>query len=201
MKKYTSHQGKAGFIGLIFLLAAITVNQRLHAQQTSISQYALMSGWNISAGSTGLDLGSGTVITGGGFAGSMQNIKSTGYLNLTGSVFSGGRITFSSSNTISGRVTAASGSQPRLSASSNFKVGGDVDVNGNISITKSGSSITGKVTQPSGSTYSGPTPAGGRVTGIPNLPTLPAMPAVTDFAGFPYGTTSITNSQSIIPGK
>ncbi len=134
--------------------------------------------------------------------GSKQSLKSTGSLNLTGSIFSGGKIALSNYSTITGRLTAATGTGTVFQAGNGTKINGNVDVKGNISIgTSGGSFIKGKVTQPQGSSYKGPTPAGGRISGTPNLPVLPAMPVVTNFSNFPYGTTEVNNSGIIVPGK
>ena len=141
------------------------------------------------------------LISGGGLVGSKQSLKTTGSLNLTGSIFSAGKIVLSNNNTISGRVSAASGTGTILQAGTGTKITGNIDVKGNISIGTSGSILSGKVTQSTGSTYSGPTPAGGKVLGTPDLPIQPVMPAITNFTNFPYGTADIKNSQTITPGK
>ena len=59
--------------------------------------------------------------------------------------------------------------------------------------------VSGKVTHPAGTTYTGPLPGGGNITGTPALPVLPAMPAITSFPAF--GSTNITASGTIIPGE
>ncbi|MFM2135144.1 MAG: hypothetical protein RL021_544, partial [Bacteroidota bacterium] len=59
--------------------------------------------------------------------------------------------------------------------------------------------VTGTVTQPSGATYSGPVPAGGRIIGTPNLPVLPVFPAEITFPA--SGSTAITNNTTITPGN
>ena len=47
----------------------------------------------------------------------------------------------------------------------------NIDVNGNIVI--EAGTVSGKVTHPVGTSYSGPTPAGGNIIGVPQLPILP----------------------------
>jgi len=76
------------------------------------------------------------------------------------------------------------------------KLGGNIDALASISV--SSGTVSGKVTHPSGSTYTGPVPAGGNVTGSPTIPTMPVMPAITSFPN--YGDTNITNTRTITPG-
>jgi len=57
----------------------------------------------------------------------------------------------------------------------------------------------GKVTQPAGFTYNGPTPAGGREVGTVNI-TFPSLPAPVSFKPFPQ-LADITGTRDITPGE
>ncbi|MBI1341739.1 MAG: S8 family serine peptidase [Terrimonas sp.] len=195
------------FFKFKFLLAAILfflMGNAIWAQQKTIGEYVIFGG-KPAAGQTapsspgyGVILGASSNITGGDI-GSYQFIQSTGDLNAFGNVNSGGTIQLYNINIVNGKITAANSqvlNTTILSVGNNASLGGNIDVNGNIII---GSGIvSGRVTHPLGTTYSGPVPSGGEVTGAPALPILPEMPAITAFPS--YGTTNITNSTSITPG-
>ncbi len=174
--------------------------------QTNISDYIVFGGTSgvlpghtpPSAPGYGVQLGSSSNLQGGS-VGSFQLVKSTGNLTINANIYSGGKVDLANSNTISGKITAANayaGSGNILSAGSNINIGNNVDVNGNILI--SGGVVTGRVTHPVGTTYTGPFPGGGNVTGTPVLPVLPQMPAVTNFPA--AGAAGVTTTQSISPG-
>lgn len=70
-------------------------------------------------------------------------------------------------------------------------------MNGNVVV--SGGTVSGRVTHPTGTTYTGPAPAGGNIVGVPAIPTLPALPVITTFPA--AGTTNITTTQTLSPGN
>jgi|GEM_PF-5762692 len=183
-------------ICLSFIAGFLMLNQHNLSAQTKISDYVIFGGWTSNAGVNAVDM-SGSVFTGGGAIGSAQSIRTTGSLNLTGSIFSAGRILFSSNNRVTGRLTAASGSEPVLQTGTGLSIGGDVDVNGNILI--GGGVISGTITQPVGSTIS-PT-SYTSVKGTPNLPVLPTQPAInTALPGIVLSASpNITGTRTLTP--
>lgn len=174
--------------------------------QSLISDYALFGGQSNTSGVTapaspglGVVLCSSSNIQNGAI-GSYSLIQTNGNASLGNGLYSNGRIVLSNSNTVAGRVTAANAGGLTgniLSVGSSTNISGNIDVNGSISI--GGGTVSGRITQPSGFTYSGPTPGGGRVIGTPSLPTLPAFPAEITFPA--YGTTNITGNTTLTPGS
>ena len=126
-------------------------------------------------------------------------IQSTGNASITGNIYSGGTIILANGNTVGGRISAANTAALTgtiLNVGSSAKLNGNIDVNGNIVV--SGGMVSGMVTHPPGTTYTGPTPGMGNVIGTPGLPALPVMPVITVFP--PAGTMNITATQKITPG-
>ena len=186
---------KARFHVLLFLLILPFTT---FSQQLKITDFIIFGGSGQCSGSTvcGVELGPTLNITGGA-VGSYRLVKSTGGITLNGSIFSEGIVQLTNGNTIKGRITAKniSGlSGTTLSVGSNANITGNIDVNGNIVI--SGGTVSGKVTHPTGTTYSGPAPAGGNITGPPSLPGMPTLPEVTSFD--PAGTTDITSIRPLL---
>jgi hypothetical protein len=115
----------------------------------------------------------------------------------------GGIITLASGNVVQGNITSSanncSNKDNAFTAFSGFSLKGNLDINGNIFISKyDNSKVDGKVTHPSGTYYNGPLPSGGEVKGTPAIPTLPPNAPITKFE--PAGKTDITNTQTITPG-
>src|SRR6185295_8387255 len=136
----------------------------------------------------------------GGAAGSYRLVVTTGTVKFTGNIYSGGTVQLANSNTVSGKISAANTqglTGTILSIGTNASLGNNIDVKGNIII--GGGTVSGKVTHPPGTTYSGPVPAGGNITGTPTLPQMPPMPGITSFS--PYGSLNITGTQTILPGS
>jgi hypothetical protein len=145
-----------------------------------------------------VQFGSSVTINGGSI-GSNKLVKTTGGINLTGNIYSGGTVVLANSNKVTGRITAANTAGlggTILSVGSSAIIGGNIDVNGNIVV--SGGTISGKVTHPDGTSYLGPVPGGGNIIGAPSLPTLPALPAITNFPA--AGSTNISANMTIVPG-
>ena len=177
---------------ILFLLPHI-----VNAQQLKITDFAVFGG-NGSSASCLVNIGSSSSINGGS-VGSYKLVQTTGNASVTGNIYSGGTVILANGSTIGGRITAANSASLTgtiLNAGSSEVLKGNIDVNGNIVV--SGGTISGKVTHPSGTTYTGPIPAQGNVIGILSLPTLPIMPQVTSFPS--AGTQNITTSTTITPG-
>lgn len=87
-------------------------------------------------------------------------------------------------------------SEVTLKTGSSVSVGGNIDAYGSILI--GGGSVSGQVTHPAGTTYSGPRPGGGNVTGSPNIPVVPAFPANVTFQAL--GGQDIMYGMSLMPG-
>ncbi|HEY2349756.1 MAG TPA: S8 family serine peptidase, partial [Puia sp.] len=170
--------------------------QLLSAQQTNITDFVLFGG-SSSCATCAVTLGSATAITGS--IGSYHIVQSTGNASVTGNMYSGGTVKLSNGNTVTGRITAANipaVTGTILSAGTSSLLKGNIDVNGNIVV--GGGTVSARVTHPAGTTYSGPAPTLGNVTGNPSLPTLPSMPSVTTFPV--AGTANITATKTITPG-
>ncbi|MFM2208234.1 MAG: hypothetical protein RL213_2209, partial [Bacteroidota bacterium] len=176
------------------------------AQSLQITNFAIYGGQRNAVGVTapaapgyGVVFNSSTSMQGGNI-GSEVLIQTTGNSGFGANLLSGGTVSLNNSNTVSGRITAANGGNLTgnvLSVGSSANLSGAIDVNGNILI--GGGTVSGTVTQPSGATYSGPAPAGGRIVGTPNLPVLPAFPAEITFPAF--GATTISNNTTLTPGN
>ena len=191
----------------LFLFAAWFPSFTGFSQQTQplpMSDFVLFSG----AGGPGtancyspgyaVQIGSASTVN-GGTIGSLKLVKTTGNVSVTGNIFSKGTIVLANSNSVTGKIAASNSPNTYgtiLSVGSNANLGGDIDVNGKIVV--GGGTVSGKVTHPSGTTYTGPAPAGGNITGVPVLPTFPNLPPVTQFP--PYKSTDITKTKTITPG-
>jgi hypothetical protein len=207
MKKFFSLQGffVKPVIGLLICTLLGPLNSS--AQQLRIFDFAIFggngtcpNGQTLSSPQCAVQLGSATFVNGGS-VGSYRLVKSTGNINIAGNIHSGGTIELANGNSVSGKITAANSQGLSINTTillvgSNATFGGNIDVKGKIVI--GGGVVSGKVTHPPGTSYSGPTPAGGNVTAAPSLPTLPTMPAISNFPD--YGTTDITSTTPIIPG-
>ena len=177
---------------IVFFLLLIVHPCTLFAQQLKVSDFVLFGG------STSVEISSSTNIQGGSIA-SFTLVKTTGNSTLNASIYSGGSVLLNNSNIVTGKITAANSKGATgsiLSIGSSANIGGNIDVNGNIII--GGGTVSGKVTHPAGTTYSGPLPAGGSITGPPTLPVFPVMLTITNFPL--AGSTDITSSQVITPG-
>src|SRR5437868_6322637 len=147
-----------------FLLLLILWPAKLLAQQIKVSDFALFGG------TAGVEISSSTSIQGGSI-GSFTNVKTTGSSTLNANIYSGGTIQLNNKIVVTGKITAANSKALTgtiLSVGSSANIGGNIDVNGNIVI--GGGTVSGKVTHPAGTSYSGPAPAGGNITGTPVLP-------------------------------
>ena len=196
----TTRTGLA-FTFILFLLSTLTT----FAQTLQMSDFVLFGG-NGGTGTTtpaspgyGVQLGSSTTVNGGS-VGSLKLVKSTGNSSITGNIYSVGTVVLNNSNTVTGKITAANSpvvSGTILSVGSSANLGGNIDVNGNIVV--GGGTVSGIVKHPSSTTYTGPAPAGGNISGTPALPTFPALPAITTFPAFP-NMADITSTQTITAG-
>ena len=192
----------------VVIVVILLLSFQAGAQQLNISDFVLFGGnGNCPSGSgqatppspgCALQIGSSTSIQGGSI-GSFNLVKSTGTASVTGNIYSGGTVVLANSNTVNGKITAANtlnSTATILFVGSGALLGGNIDVKGKITV--GGGTVSGRVTHPTGTTYTGPTPGGGNVTGTPTLPTLPQMPAITSFQA--YGSTNVTSTQTLSPG-
>lgn len=191
----------------VLLLISIFFSAMLCAQQPSkITEYVLFGGSLPIPGQTtpaapgyAVQLGSSAKILSGSI-GSYSLVLSTGNLSVSGNIYSGGKVELANSNVVTGRIAVANSSLLTnvnvLKIGSSANLGGNIDVNGNIEI--GGGTVSGIVTHPIGTNYSGPSIGARNVTGTPNIPGLPQMPPVTNFPV--AGTVSITNTKTLTPG-
>ncbi len=201
MKQFYTGVYKAfSVFGLTALLSFCMQQQVLAQASTSIKDYVIFGGWN---GAGGVVIGNSVNITGNGALGSQRLVRSTGIMQLTGSIFSGGQVDLAGNNRITGRIAAASGTGNLVQAASGLNLTGNIDAQGNVNIVSPGT-VNGRVTVPVGFTYTGPAPTLGSVNGIPSIPTLPRQPKITDltkYAPVPSNsTTNITTNRTITPG-
>ena len=207
MKKfiYSGHSIKY----FLALTICIFIGSFIHAQQTKITDYVIFGGQKNSTPAQtpplppgyAVQLASSNNIQGGGHIGSYNLIQTTGSINI-GSInsvtnmYSGGKINLANSNTVTGNLTAESNNGTVISIGSNAIITGNITANGNILV--SGGVVNGTVTQPSGSTYTGPVPSGGNnIGGAPSPSILPAMPTITTFPA--AGNTNISNNETVLP--
>ena len=179
------------------------------AQQTKITDFVVFGG-NGSCPSgigqkTPLFPGCGvllgkSVILRSGSIGSYNIIKSGDLVNIGSNILSGGSVQLGNSVQVNGNIAAANNSRNLgtvVGIGTSLNLLGNLDAAGNIAITSG--TVKGKVTYSVGSTYAGPIPTGGNVTGPPNLPILPTTPSITNFPA--AGTVDITTTQTITPGS
>lgn len=193
------------FLSFLAMLCAALMASTVQAQVTQITDYAMFSGnggpgtTNPGASGYGVILGSSTNINGGNI-GSYALVQTTGGASFSGNIYSGGKVILANGNSVTGRITAANSaalSGTIFQAGSSQILSGNIDVNGNI-VVGSGT-VTGIVTHPTGTTYTGPNIGANNHVGTPSLPTLPALLPVTTFPA--AGSTNITNNQTITPGN
>src|SRR6478672_4593957 len=121
MKKIFGKTGVNPTFAIFFLLFSLTHFQA-RSQQLDIRQFVLF-------GSNGVTFSSSTKTTGNGSVGSNKFVKTNGGTVFGGSINSAGRVELSSSNTVSGSITAANSVIPPYT--------------GNIVSIGSGASISG----------------------------------------------------------
>ncbi len=188
---------KGSFILFVIILCFFGVTGSF-AQQTTMKDFVLFGG-NSSFATGYVQLGSSSSVQGGS-VGSYKLVNTTGSTTINANINSGGKITLANSNVITGKITAANSpvvSGTILSVGSSTNISGNIDVNGNIVI--GGGTVSGIVTHPTGTTYSGPAIGARDVTGTPTLPGLPQMPPITVFSPFP-SLPDINSTRSITPG-
>ncbi|MBP9925790.1 MAG: hypothetical protein KBF45_07340, partial [Cyclobacteriaceae bacterium] len=190
-------------VAAVILTPLLTQGQQV--QQLKMSDFVLFSG----AGGPGTShcdnpgnavriAGSSTVV--GGSVGSLKLIYTTGPVTITGNVHSKGTVLLANSNSVTGDITVSNSPisfGTILLTGSNSALGGNIDVIGQVIV--KGGVVSGRVTQPAGAYYSGPTPLGGRITGTPNLPVFPALPEIINFPPYPQ-MPDITTTRIITPG-
>ncbi|MFC0775973.1 MBG domain-containing protein [Terrimonas alba] len=206
MRKFKKHQLRiwSTFCFFIFSLVTITSN----AQSPAMGDFAIFAGSGVSGSVTppapgyGVQIGSSITVNGGS-VGSYSLVQTTGNATINSNIYSGGKVVLTNSNVVSGKIAAAnSASLPGtiLSVGSSANITGNIDVNGNIVI--GGGTVSGIVTHPPGTTYSGPSIGSRDVTGTPALPDLPSLPGITQFPEPEPNVVpqDITNTKTIEPG-
>ncbi|MDN3654626.1 MBG domain-containing protein [Ferruginibacter paludis] len=195
---------KSAFTFVLFLSLLST----LQAQQTSISDYVIFGGTSQplqgqkapAAPGYGVQLGSSTTINGGSI-GSYKFVQTTGNSSIGANIFSGGTISLTNSNVVTGKIAAGlPNTNPApgtvLSIGSSATLGGSINVNGNIVI--GGGTVTGPVNHPLNTTYYF---ANNLVPNVANplvtLPVLPSMPAINQFP-VNNSTVDITTTTKLI---
>ncbi|MDQ6903159.1 MAG: S8 family serine peptidase, partial [Bacteroidota bacterium] len=176
----------------VIIFLAVLCPKLMVAQQTKISDFALFGG------SGGVELSSSTSVQGGSI-GSFKDVKTSGNATLNSNIYSGGTIELYNNNVVSGNIAAANTNGSRgitLTAGYSTYIAGNVDAAGSIYI--KGGKVSGQVTHPAGTRYSGPQPHGGEIKGDPSLPVLPSLPAITNFPA--AGWNKISYSTVITPG-
>ena len=173
---------------------------QLPAQSSQIQDYVILAGSNTctNAGSCGVSIGPNNTIYSGQI-GSYNGIVTSSNLIYSGSFYANQLINLSGGNQISGSIYVANpdaDTNTMLISGSSTSIGGNLLVNGNISINSG--SVSGTVTHPAGSTYSGPVPNGGEVISTPVFNALPLYPIVQTFIA--AGNGKISNTQTITPG-
>ena len=192
----------------LFLLTCMSLQLSLksNAQTLQMSDFVLFGGngsapgcTNPTSPGTAVQIGSSSSIN-SGFVGSYNLVKTTGPVIFQNDIHSKGKIDLANSNKVYGKISSsntANASGNIVQVGSNAVLSGNIDVKGNVYV--SGGTVSGRVTHPSGTSYTGPSPAGGNVTGTPNLPTLPSLPAILSFPS--AGSTNFTSTSVITPGN
>lgn len=192
---------------LLLLSGIIILSSRLYAQQPTSSRDYVLFGGGLNCPAQGqttpatpgcaVQIGPSTTIVSGA-VGSYSLIKTTGTATFR-NLYSGGKVELANGNNITGEISVANNQNATgtiLTIGSGGAITGNINVKGNT--VNSGSSVNGSVTHPAGTTYSGPLPAGGNITGTPTLKLMPALPPVLTFPA--AGTTNITSTRTITPG-
>jgi hypothetical protein len=181
----------------VLFVSSIAIVQ---AQQTSISDYIIFGGNSQALPGYGVQLGSSTTINGGSI-GSYKFVQSTGNSTVSSNIYSGGTISLTNSNVVTGKIAAGMpNTSPAagtiLSIGSSANLGGSINVNGNIVI--GGGTVAGPVNHPSSTTYYY---ANNLVPNVANpvvtLPVLPSMPGITPFPQN-ISTVDITTTTKLV---
>ena len=193
---------------ILSCLFVVFVNGHGLAQNLSLSDFVIYANADTGSqnpnknilNSKGVEIHDNTQILSGNI-GSNYFIRTTGPVNINGDLHSADYIDLAWNNVVKGNITSAGNNnfdQNAFKADLGFSLQGNLDINGNIIIRRN-STVNGTVTHPSGTSYTGPSPSGGEVTGTPSIPVLPPNPKITQFN--PAGTQNITESQTITPGS
>ena len=192
------------FLAIVFFVSTLPLLGQ--NPQPAMSDFVLFSGaggpgtGQCYSPGYGVIIGSSSTINGGA-VGSLKLIKTTGPVSITGNVFSRGTISLANSNLVTGNIAASNipkSSGTVLSVGSNANLKGDIDADGKISI--GGGTVLGKVTHPVGTSYTGPNPGGGNITGTPKLPNYPPLPPITSFPAY-NSSKDINKTKTITPGS
>ena len=201
------HKFYVPFFKILPLFLFLSFSNTVFSQNLKIKDFVIFAGQKsttlnnianpVSPGFS-VNIGSAVNIN-GGHIGSYNLVNSTGNSELNADVNSAGLINLANSTTVNGNITAENQDNATgvvLSMGSNAYVQKNITANGNISIVNG--TVTGSVTHPQGTTYSGPVPGGGEIIQIPSIPALPDFPAVTDFSAT---GKDVTKGQLVAPGN
>ena len=157
MKKFLSI--KVSLTRAIVLFAISSLPAITNGQSLKINDFVLFGG-------DGTYIGNGCYFQrhsspdiNGGSVGSNSIIETSSNTKVNGNLYSGGIIQLNDNNNVTGNITVSNSNSLKnnvLSAGVNAMINGNIDVNGNTFI-RSGS-VSGKVTHPGGTNYSGPIP-------------------------------------------
>jgi hypothetical protein len=181
-------------------------------RQLSIKDFAVYSNGIASSDSTnGVFLRYGSIVNSANgtssYVGSNNYLSAHTQVTVNGNLYAGTSLRIGNNNTINGNITVNNSQNfpyPVLTANSFNQLGGTnnggmLNVNGSVFVGTS-STVRGPVYIPPGDTYSGPTPTAGPVSnGLVTEGISPVLPPVTEFPDF--GTTDITNTTTLSPGK
>ncbi|MBC7829571.1 MAG: S8 family serine peptidase, partial [Chitinophagaceae bacterium] len=175
----------------VIIFFCLSLSSDLTAQQLKITDFVVFARGSVQFGSSSF--------INGGSIGSYRHVETSGSIHIKGNIYSGGTVELANKNTITGRITASNSFRSTnniLSVGSGASLDGNIDILGNIKINSG--TVSGKVTHPVGTIYSGPTPLGGNIIGNPMLPVLPQMPAIRNFPA--AGNTIVNSTTKLTPG-
>jgi cytoskeletal protein CcmA (bactofilin family) len=195
---------------IIYCILSICSVQVVAAQSLKLTDFAVWGGGAPSAtynNSQGVFIGNIVSITGN--VGSNHRVKVENFFNITGNVYSDNVISLGNFGRVAGNIFAAKNAANYtgnvIESDLQVRFEGNLTAKGKILLRNlvwlNGTAVTGQVAvpAPSSTNYSGPVPAGGVVNTL-TFPVLPSMPTNTPFDS-QVGTTNITNTQTILPGK
>jgi hypothetical protein len=172
---------------LLLALIVLLCNQ-VNGQQLNIKDFVLF-------GTNSVELNTSTSVAGGSL-GSNSLFRTIGNTTIAASIYSGGRVELSNSNTINGNISA----QNTTAATGYiFQTGSNAAITGNLNIKGSvllgGGFINGTVNYEG--SYVGSQPSAGAIAHTLTFPGLPVLPRVTNIS---TGNIDISATQAISPG-
>ena len=195
---------------LLFICVVKIAQGQSSPTQLKIKDFAVWGGSatsNSYNSSQGVFIGNIVSITGN--VGSNHLVDAKNLFSITGNVYSGNVVSFGNIGKITGNIFAAKNATNYTGnvITGDYKINftGNLTANGKIFLknlaSPNATSVTGQVAVPAPTltNYSGPNPTGG-IINVVTFPLLPSMPNNTAFDNL-VGTTNITSTQTISPGK